>query len=61
MVMPGLIDVHAHPSSESLLKGLTDEAGSPKLYNSSLYEYLFLFQNDAAGQAVAEAMLVESM
>ena len=53
MVMPGLIDVHAHPTSESMLKGLTDEAGSPKLYNSSLYEYLFLFQNDAAGTRAA--------
>ncbi len=60
MVMPGLIDVHAHPSSESLLKGLTDEAGSPKLYNSSLYEYLFLFQNDAAGtRAASEVSLSE--
>src|ERR1043166_2323792 len=60
MVMPGLIDVHAHPSSESLLKGLTDEAGSPKLYSSSLYEYLFLFQNDAAGtRAASEVSLSE--
>jgi len=60
MVMPGLIDVHAHPSSESLLKGLTDEAGSPKLYNSSLYEYLFLFQNDAEGiRAASEVSLSE--
>ncbi len=53
MVMPGLIDVHSHPTSESMLKGLTDEAGSPRLYNSSLYEYLFLFQNDAAGTRAA--------
>ncbi|HYV88572.1 MAG TPA: amidohydrolase family protein [Candidatus Polarisedimenticolia bacterium] len=53
MVMPGLINVHSHPTSESMLKGLTDEAGSPKLYNSSLYEYLFLFQNDAAGTRAA--------
>ncbi len=60
MVMPGLIDVHAHPTSESLLKGLTDEAGSPKLYNSSLYEYLFLFQNDAEGtRAASEVSLSE--
>ena len=60
LVMPGLIDIHAHPSSESLLKGLTDEAGSPKLYNSSLYEYLFLFQNDAAGtRAASEVSLSE--
>jgi 5-methylthioadenosine/S-adenosylhomocysteine deaminase len=60
MVMPGLIDIHAHPSSEPMLKGLTDEVGSPKLYNSSLYEYLFLFQNDAAGtRAASEVALSE--
>ena len=34
MVMPGLIDIHAHPSSEPMLKGLTDEVGSPKLYKA---------------------------
>ena len=60
MVMPGLVNVHAHPSSEPMLKGLTDEAGSPKLYNSSLYEYLFLFQSDAAGiRAASEVALSE--
>ena len=37
MVMPGLVDVHSHPSSEPMLKGLTDEVGTPGLYNSSLY------------------------
>ena len=49
MVMPGLVNVHSHPSSEPGNKGLTDEVGSPKLYNSSLYEYLWLFRADADG------------
>lgn len=49
MVMPGLIDVHAHPSSEPGNKGMTDEVGSPRLYNSSLYEFLWLFRADAEG------------
>lgn len=49
MVMPGLVNVHSHPSSEAGNKGLTDEVGSPKLYNSSLYEYLWLFRADAEG------------
>ena len=39
MVMPGLVNIHSHPSSEPLNKGWNDEIGSPKLYNSSLYEY----------------------
>src|SRR5215471_21717287 len=39
-ILPGFIDIHAHPSSEPTLKGLTDEVGSRQLYMSSLYEYL---------------------
>jgi len=44
MVMPGLVDVHSHPSSEPMLKGLTDGVGTPGLCNSSLYEYLPIFR-----------------
>jgi len=53
LVMPGLIDLHAHPSSEPMLKGLTDEVGSRQLYMSSLYEYLPLFAADAEGRKAA--------
>jgi 5-methylthioadenosine/S-adenosylhomocysteine deaminase len=35
-VLPGFVDIHAHPSSEPMLKGLTDEVGSHQLYMSSL-------------------------
>ncbi|HEX5327001.1 MAG TPA: amidohydrolase family protein [Acetobacteraceae bacterium] len=44
MVMPGLVDIHSHPSSEPMNKGLIDEVGSPGFYNSSLYEYLPIFR-----------------
>ena len=47
MVMPGLVNIHSHPSSEPMLKGLTDEVGTPGLYNSSLYEYLPIFRPPA--------------
>ena len=47
MVMPGLVNIHSHPSSEPMNKGFTDEVGSPGLYNSSLYEYLPIFRPDA--------------
>jgi 5-methylthioadenosine/S-adenosylhomocysteine deaminase len=46
MVMPGLVNIHSHPSSEPMNKGLLDEVGSPGLYNSSLYEYLPIFRAD---------------
>jgi cytosine/adenosine deaminase-related metal-dependent hydrolase len=50
IVLPGFVDIHAHPSSEPMLKGLTDEVGSHQLYMSSLYEYLPLFENDDEGR-----------
>ena len=63
MVMPGLVDIHSHPSSEPMLKGLTDEVGTPGLYNSSLYEYLPIFRPppdaiaDCARVAFSELLL----
>ena len=53
LIMPGLIDLHAHPSSEPMLKGLTDEVGSRQLFMSSLYEYLPLFTADTEGRRAA--------
>ena len=43
MALPGLINVHSHPFSEPANKGLTEEYGSDKLGQSSLYEYLTVF------------------
>ena len=63
MVMPGLVDIHSHPSSEPMLKGLTDEVGTPGLYNSSLYEFLPIFRPppeaiaDCARVAFSELLL----
>ena len=56
MAMPGLVNIHTHPSSEPMNKGLTDEVGSPRLYNSSLYEFLPIFRPDSA--AVADCVRV---
>jgi 5-methylthioadenosine/S-adenosylhomocysteine deaminase len=63
MVMPGLVNIHSHPASEPLNKGWTDEVGSRKLYNSSLYEIMPLLRPDAeavvpaATVAYAEALM----
>ena len=47
LVMPGLVNLHSHPSSEPLRKGITDETLSPGFHHSSLYEFLTVFDNDA--------------
>jgi len=52
-VLPGLVNIHTHPTSEPLRKGITDETRSPNFWHSSLYEYLTIFHNDAAGYTAA--------
>jgi cytosine/adenosine deaminase-related metal-dependent hydrolase len=60
MVLPGLIDVHSHPSSEPLKKGLTEECGSPLLHMTTLYEYMPLLAIDAeAARAATEVAMCE--
>ena len=62
MVMPGLVNIHSHPASEPLNKGWNDEIGSPKLYNSSLYEIMPIFRPDAEGvQAAFRVALCEAL
>ena len=53
MVMPGLVNIHTHPTSEPLRKGLTDETRSPGFWHSSLYEFLPVFTNDRDGMRAA--------
>jgi cytosine/adenosine deaminase-related metal-dependent hydrolase len=50
LVMPGLVNIHSHPSSEPLRKGITDETRSPGFHHSSLYEFLTVFDNDDEGR-----------
>jgi cytosine/adenosine deaminase-related metal-dependent hydrolase len=38
MVMPGLVDIHAHPSHEPVYRGIREEHGVANMYMSSLYE-----------------------
>ncbi len=52
-VMPGLVNIHTHPTSEPLRKGITDETRSPGFWHSSLYEFLTVFENDHEGWIAA--------
>lgn len=53
LLLPGFVNVHAHPSSEPLRKGITDETRSPGFWHSSLYEFLPVFRNDREGMIAA--------
>ena len=38
LVMPGLVDIHAHPSTEPFYRGIREEHGVAQMYMSGLYE-----------------------
>ena len=44
MVMPGLIDIHSHPSTEPFFRGIREEHGVPAMFMSGLYERSLAFQ-----------------
>ncbi|HUA56239.1 MAG TPA: amidohydrolase family protein [Candidatus Sulfotelmatobacter sp.] len=47
MILPGFVNIHSHPNSEPMLKGLSEERKSRQLNMSSLYEYIFLLGRPA--------------
>ncbi len=53
LLLPGFVNIHTHPSSEPLRKGITDETRSPGFWHSSLYEFLPVFGNDGEGMIAA--------
>jgi cytosine/adenosine deaminase-related metal-dependent hydrolase len=63
LALPGMVNIHTHPTSEPLRKGMTDETLSPGFWHSSLYEFLTTIGNDPEGMraavqvAMAELML----
>ena len=61
MVMPGLIDIHSHPSTEPMYRGLNEELGSPGLYNSSLYEFMPIFRADPAAKSACTRVAYSEM
>ena len=50
LVLPGFIDLHAHPSLEPSYKGVREEHGVPEQFMTGLYERSQAFQPDDEGQ-----------
>ncbi|MDX6750653.1 amidohydrolase family protein [Geminicoccaceae bacterium 1502E] len=46
MVMPGLVNVHAHSADEAMSKGLFEDVGTPALHGNQLYTYSQLLEDD---------------
>lgn len=59
-VMPGLVDIHSHPSLESCYRGIREEHGVPEMYMSGMYERSGAFWPDKEGMlASAEVAYCE--
>jgi 5-methylthioadenosine/S-adenosylhomocysteine deaminase len=50
LVMPGLVDIHSHPSTEPFFRGIREEHGLPTMFMTGLYERGFAFRPDALGR-----------
>jgi len=61
MVMPGLVNIHCHPTSEPGNKGLLEELGSPGLGQSSLYEFMPVFSLDPSGADAASDVAMSEL
>ncbi len=58
MAAPGFINVHSHPTSEPGNKGALEELGSPRLGQSSLYEFMPVFRMGPEAATVATQVAV---
>ena len=60
MVMPGLIDVHCHPSAQAVFRGYIEEFGNPRLFYSGRHRFRQAYVIDDDGmRASAEFTLAE--
>lgn len=48
-VMPGLVNVHCHPTNQPITRGVREEMGNPKLYMTAVYDRTILWQADDDG------------
>jgi cytosine/adenosine deaminase-related metal-dependent hydrolase len=54
-VIPGLIDVHCHPSGAPIFRGFTEEFGNPRLFYSGRHHFRQSFLPDEEAQRAAAA------
>jgi 5-methylthioadenosine/S-adenosylhomocysteine deaminase len=61
MIVPGFVNVHSHPTSEPGNKGVLEELGSPRLGQSSLYEFMPVFRIAPEAAAAATQVAVSEL
>jgi cytosine/adenosine deaminase-related metal-dependent hydrolase len=60
LAMPGLVNVHTHPTTEPAYRGVREDHGVPEQHMSGLFERLQAFRLDAAGQQAAMRLAMPS-
>ena len=48
-VMPGLVNIHCHPTNQPITRGVREELGNPAFYMSALYDRTGLWRADDDG------------
>jgi 5-methylthioadenosine/S-adenosylhomocysteine deaminase len=61
LLLPGLIDIHAHPSTEPALRGVREDHGVREQQMTGLYERSQAFRLDAEGRAAAATIAYAEM
>src|SRR5262245_37178360 len=61
LLMPGLVDIHSHPSTEPSLRGIREDHGVPEQYMTGLHERSQAFRLDAEGRRAATVMAYAAM
>lgn len=56
LVMPGLVDIHSHPSVEPSYRGIREDHGVPDQYMTGLFERSQAFSLDTAGKKAATTL-----
>lgn len=56
LVIPGLVNVHTHPTHEPSYRGVREDHGVPEQYNTGLYERLLAFRLDAPGRQASQRL-----
>ena len=59
--IPGLVDLHSHPTTEPAYKGIREEHGVPDMYMSGLYERAVAFRLDEEGRRAAAKVAYSEM
>jgi cytosine/adenosine deaminase-related metal-dependent hydrolase len=61
LVMPGLIDVHAHPGHEASYRGIREEHGVPELFMTGLFERSCAYWLDDEGKLACCELLLSGV